>query len=354
MSMLVYLLLAQNEQEPIMIIRKSEVDITAFHTLKDILNILEQSSVVYTFDLVKEVQGCIIDKESITDRMLLQNYVLHVDDDSAAALFIEKPSERINEIWKQAEELLKDYEFDLAIERYQAAIEVEPTFAKSYTFLGNVYFMRGNYTDAEDILLKAIALNPIDYQAYHFLGNTYAAIGDFESAKKYLTYAFMLNKNNPFLKISLERLLKSAGITIREDRMSVPAKFEIESDTSVRLLFQKVGGQNWTPLITTRACWEVESDFRNLLNEDDLLKLSMYKECLVNQAIFTEHSLRENVDISINEKYLYEAIKDGYLNAILYWEIGVSIMPEVILPLPDDLKNEIVEYIKKYVFCSKI
>jgi hypothetical protein len=61
---------------------------------------------------------------------------------------------------------------------------------------------------------------------------------------------------------------------------------------------------------------------------------------------------REGEAIGPDEKVLLGAIEDGYLEAIIFWEIVAVRAPVVILLLPDTVKDQIVEYIDRYVFES--
>lgn len=347
------LIAAGSNDSPVAELKPFAKDIKTFHTLADIIKTMEQSEIIYTYDMAMAVEGSIVDETVRTSRMLLDYYKLDIPQDGSIALIIDSSTQEVAEKWPEVKKFVEVGELDKAIECYQEAIALEPDYFKTYTFLGNIYYMQGDYRNAKQNFLKAISLNVIDYQAYHFLGDTYSVLGNTVRAKYYLTYAFMLNKNNPFLRMSLRALLEKENKTIRENRLSIPAKIEVVNDKTARLVFQKEGGGNWIALVTCLACWKMEPSFKKLLTEDDPLNLTMYKEGLVNQMVFTEENIKANRDISATEQSLHDAIKDGYLNAILFWEIGASIIPEVILLLPQEEKEKIIEYIEKYVFIEK-
>ncbi|MCJ7760707.1 tetratricopeptide repeat protein, partial [Candidatus Bathyarchaeota archaeon] len=296
-------------------LRRENPDKVKPHRFDEIMKIVEKSRICYQFHDTDEVYSEIIDKDAKNDRALLpESYALRIKKDGSRTLIVDRPSSLLATEYGQAQRAIKSGDFDNAIKIYKEAIRLEPDYYKTYTLLGNVFFMKEDYVNAEKNLLKAISLNELDYQAYFFLGDTYFWLGDHERAKRYLTIAFMFNKNNSLIRMGLQKVFEKFKLRIRENRLTIPGKFEIINDSLVKIFLNREGGRNWVSMLINLTCWHVEPSFRKLL-EHDSLKLTMYKECLMNQACATAVNIKDSLKISLTEECLYKAMLDGYQNA---------------------------------------
>jgi tetratricopeptide (TPR) repeat protein len=276
-----------------------------------------------------------------------------LDDGERIKLVSSRPPPEIAELFEHAEKAadLRDYETAQAL--YAKAIEVAPEYFKSYTHIGFAYYFLGELKLAESAFIKALELNPVDYQAQLFLGDTYYQMEEHARSKAVLTRAYMLNRTNDVVQERLRASLAKLDLRIRSNRLS--PRIEIERDgENVVLKFDKSSGMRWLALSACLACWAFESECGDRADEDeDPLRLSMYRGCLINQAASIAVRMgREGEAIGPDEKVLLGAIEDGFLEAIIFWEIVAVRAPVVILLLPDTVKDQIVEYIDRYVFES--
>ena len=104
----------------------------------------------------------------------------------------------------------------LALERFEQAIELNPEKAESFAYTGWALYCAGKeLAEAEGYLRQALRLDPSSDQAYYFLGLLKKREGDSESAYQYFQKAFSLNPKNRGasreMKI-LEAKKKSEGI----------------------------------------------------------------------------------------------------------------------------------------------
>jgi tetratricopeptide (TPR) repeat protein len=275
------------------------------------------------------------------------------DDAERIKLVSSRPPQEIAEIFEHASNATAMRDYLTAQALYAKAIEVAPDYFKSYTYIGNAYYFLGEYSLAVSSFEQAIKLNPVDYQAYLFLGDTYYQMEEYARAKEILTKAYLLNRTNDVVQERLRAVLAKVDLRIRTNRLSPRIQIDREGD-NVMLKFDKASGMRWLALSACLACWAFESECGDRADEDeDPLRLSMYRECLINQAASIAVRMgRENEEIGPDERVLLGAIEDGYLEAIIFWEIVASRAPVVILLLPDEVKVQIIQYIDRYVFES--
>jgi tetratricopeptide (TPR) repeat protein len=106
---------------------------------------------------------------------------------------------------------MKDYE--LAIDYFNNAIELNDEEADIYNELGIIYFVQGNILDAVNIFDKGIKKINDDYKLYFNRGLGYMQLGDNKLALKDIIKANELNpydENVAMQKEELEKLLKNS------------------------------------------------------------------------------------------------------------------------------------------------
>ncbi|MDR1006833.1 MAG: tetratricopeptide repeat protein [Bacteroidales bacterium] len=141
----------------------------------------------------------------------------------------------MNEEFKENEQLAEEWflkgiaafdtkGYDIAIECFKKAIELEPDYAYAYNGMGNAYSdWNGNYKNAIECYKKAIELNPDYADAYYNMGNAYGAWnGQYEKAIECYEKAIELDPdyaeayNN--MKITRKKLRKLTITPIEECR----------------------------------------------------------------------------------------------------------------------------------------
>lgn len=276
-----------------------------------------------------------------------------LDRDDRVRLVTTRPPPEIALLFERANAAHVLRDFELAGALYTRAVQLEPDYFKAYTKLGTIFNQLGQLNRAEVVLAKAVELNPIDYQAHLMLGDTYLQMRDYRRAKDSLVRAYMLNRTDPAVEALLDEALARLGLRIRSHRLAPPIAIDRRGER-VMLRFDKAVGLRWLALSACLACWAFESECGQRADEEaDPLRLSMYRECLINQAASTAVRMsRDDEPIGSDEKRLLGAIESGHLEAIIFWEVIAVRAPIVILLLPDPVKEQIVEYIERYVLES--
>lgn len=104
-------------------------------------------------------------------------------------------------------------EFDLAIQSYEKAINLEPKSAAAYNLLGMAYRFKYNQLGNPDFKQKEIAafqkavdIDPRYWGAMINLGATYYYMGEKAKAAALFKQALAVNPNNPE-KVELEKMI---------------------------------------------------------------------------------------------------------------------------------------------------
>lgn len=323
----------------------------------EILTILERSSIVYDLDSDADVEATdltsVVEDSELPSRPVDPFFEVVKDPAGRMRLKSSPPPNEVAPLFREADLAFAAKEFEAALTLYQRAVDRAPQYFKGHTFLGNTYFFLGEHTQAEQAFLQALKLNPLDYQAYMFLGRTYIEMGQPAMAKRALLRAYLLNRANPAVKSGLVRALAALRLRLRDDRLAVGIRIVRSKEDRVELQLDRRKGLRWLALATCLACWAYEDDCNQRNQEsEDLLRLSMYRECLINQAASIAIRNDQHRDVGHDERVLLSAIEDGYLDAIVIWEVIARRLPAVVLLLPEDLRASILEYIKRYVVVS--
>jgi len=107
---------------------------------------------------------------------------------------------------KRADENISRGEYDLAVNDYSKAIELNPKDTSVYLNRGLAHYNKKNYDLATADYDKAIELNPKDSMLYFNRANSYEKMGNVQKAVGDYQKAFELDATNDAAKLSLQRL----------------------------------------------------------------------------------------------------------------------------------------------------
>jgi tetratricopeptide (TPR) repeat protein len=85
----------------------------------------------------------------------------------------------------------REGKFDLAIQYFQRALQIDPKHSIALQNLGSAYRQKREWPEAKEALERALALNPDDPEANYSLGMVYAQQNDTERAYEYLQKAIV-------------------------------------------------------------------------------------------------------------------------------------------------------------------
>lgn len=323
----------------------------------EILVILERSDIMYDLDSEDDIQAtditAVVQDSSLPSRPVNPFYEVIRDEMGQRRLKTSLPPDHVATLFQEADLAFAAKEFRAAEALYTQAVKEAPDYFKGHTFLGNTYFFLGRYDRAEQSFLRALELNPLDYQAYMFLGQTYIDMGQPGLAKRALIRAYMLNRSNPIVHRGLMMALGPLQQRVRHDRLSPRFRIVRAADDKVSLQLDRQRGLRWLALATCLACWTYEDQCnRRGPPAEDPLRLSMYRECLINQAASIAIRNDQKRDVGPDERVFLAAVEAGFLDAIVIWEVVAQRLPAVVLLLPDKMRDSILEYIDRFVIVS--
>jgi tetratricopeptide (TPR) repeat protein len=100
---------------------------------------------------------------------------------------------------------------DEAVDYFQKAIALTPTYSAAYDVLGSVYFPRGDYARAAGYFRQAVHANPLDVSARFFLGTCLMKLGQPAEAAQHFHAARDVDLNYIQAYIAEANALDAAG-----------------------------------------------------------------------------------------------------------------------------------------------
>lgn len=329
----------------------------AFFGPAEIFKVLEASQVLYEVGTDDSVSATPVGEimEPKEGEKTVSSYLELRDEDGSGQrrLSVSEPPPEVAELHERAFLAFRGHAFQEARDLYLAAAELRPDYFKTFTYLGNTFFVLGDLDRAATALRQAVALNPLDYQAHLFLGDTYFQQGRLEEAKHHLTWAYVLNRNNRIVQRRLDVTLQELRLRRMPGWLDVAVTIEETDENKVALRFGSEEDLRWFPLANCMACWTYENECRERDEAPDLpVRISMYRECLLNQSISISMRLEEGQSVPTDERRLHQAINAGFLDALIYWEIAAKRLPIIVFLLDDEDRERIHRYIQMFVFTA--
>jgi tetratricopeptide (TPR) repeat protein len=123
----------------------------------------------------------------------------------------QEPSQRIQTLYAEARADEQAHHLDLATEKYQAILKLDPKLAAAHNNLGRLYFQQNRFDEAVPELTRACNLAPNSAVPRALLGFSLFQKGEFTSAQRELKIALRLNPGDANAKLFLARSLIETG-----------------------------------------------------------------------------------------------------------------------------------------------
>lgn len=101
--------------------------------------------------------------------------------------------------------------YDLAIEQYEKALEIDPTNPEAHYNMGYAYIRQGRHNEALEEFKKVVSLNPYDSEAHSNLGLAYYNLGMIEDAIGQYKKAVELDPTDAVAHFNLGYALSGKG-----------------------------------------------------------------------------------------------------------------------------------------------
>lgn len=231
-----------------------------FRDPKDILEIMNKSTVLYEINILKKP----IPKPDFQFEINLAEYYRVEQEEGFITEKVELSEEDL-ERKEVAEKHFQQKEYAAARAIYTELFEKYPNYSKLQTYIGQTHHLEGNNAPARLAYKAAIESNPIDYMAYWFMGNLLWEEGQKEAAlKSYLT-AHILNRNHPILAQNLEQMLTAMGYNYEPWVFNPQVEVEEYEEGKVRLS----ADEQWIAYAMAQAVWNYDDDFRKEMGLED-------------------------------------------------------------------------------------
>ena len=224
-----------------------------YHTPAEIYEIMDKSDVRYKIEEVEDLKPFNLVQHSTESYPISPYHRIVYESADKYTIIIDEPKGRIADIFNQAAQELQNDNFKAVRKLYEEALSIDSGYFKTWTNLGDTYYLLGDYETAEGMLKKSIAMNDIGYQEYFFLADVYDKMGRTGESIDAIAHAFMLNKNSLNLQKALHRLLADNGLGLREDRLEFPFQIRKTGVSECEIKFRNKDGLNWIAMANCMA-----------------------------------------------------------------------------------------------------
>jgi len=239
-----------------------------------------------------------------------------------------------------AEEYFQDRKFSLARDLYFEALIVDSTFYQVMTYIGQIYGIEGDFDTAIEWYKRAISLNYIDYMAHWFLADAYRMQGDIDKAVDEITIAMILNRNNPRIKKSLNRIYELKRLKTDDWTFNPQLKIDSIGIDHVRIAFDI----DWLGYAMVKAVWKYEPGYKESMgvDKDSFSALEEKESIACLMATFDKKKLKKHPEF----KALKLALDKDRIDEFIFYEIVLSEHPFVAYQLSEEFIISIKDYVK--------
>ena len=123
-------------------------------------------------------------------------------------LWMYSDKEDLNALMKQGTFALAARDFELALESFNALIELAPNLAEAWNKRATLYYLMGNYKASVADVKKTLALEPRHFGAIVGMGLIYESLGDQKAALQAFRRGLKVNPHMPHIKKKSEQLAR--------------------------------------------------------------------------------------------------------------------------------------------------
>lgn len=310
---------------------------TKLHSTDEILKLMTDSKIAYELEMLeKKIEP--IDRSS----NLNFNNVYRISNDKGFSTRTYKESEALLVLHNKAEAYFVKNDYANARLYYKKTLELDSTYYKDITYVGQTYRLEGDKLEAEKWYKKAVGLNYIDYMAHWFLASMYSERNERELALNEILTAHILNRNNPRILEAMKKIVNQNKREYADWAFTPQYELEKITDSKIRIRTDIL----WMGYANAKALWAYEPGFKESMGfeKDQQFVQPEDKDALLALAVLgqvdKEHTKTDDI------KALIYALDKGYINEYLFYEIYLPKMPSIGYQLPDDFMKSIIQYIK--------
>lgn len=115
----------------------------------------------------------------------------------------EGPASSIEELWSRGESSYERGDLDGALTLFEEALSRDRQRARSWNYVGGVYFSRGDLPRALEHFNRAADLDPRDVRVCNNLGTAYERLGEYARAEELYQRAALLDPGHALTQLNL-------------------------------------------------------------------------------------------------------------------------------------------------------
>lgn len=305
------------------------------HSPQEIVSIMEGSSIAYEMVILEEE----IPAPDRSDNVVLHSFYRE-ELNGKLATFSYEISHQGATLLEAAEKAFGQKDFAQARSFYEQVLKTDPDFHKARTYIGQTYGIEGDFKKAIKWYEEAIEKNFIDYMAHWFLADAFLKTRKIDKAVEQITLAYILNRNNPRIRNSLDNIYKEKGLSRDDWNFNPQMRVDSTGEQSVAIHFHP----DWLGYALVKALWRYEPGYAESQGaaKDEFFSMLQEREALY--ALIT----------AIDEEKIKDYPELEALMAALQLELGEEyIIFEILLPqyphAANQLPEEMIGRISKYV-----
>lgn len=307
------------------------------HSPQEIVSILEKSSIVYEFNMLEEE----IPAPDRSDNVVLHSFYRE-ELNGKLVTFSYEISQQGATLLDAAEKAFGQKDFAQARSLYEEVLKTDPDFHKVRTYIGQTYGIEGDFKKAIKWYQGAIEKNYIDYMAHWFLADAYFKNRKIDKAVDHITIAYILNRNNPRIRNSLDNIYKEKGLSRDDWHFNPQLRIDSTGEQSVAIYFHP----DWLGYALVKALWRYEPGYAESMGsgKDEFFSMFQEREALASLiAGIKEEKIRDYPELEA----LLAALKMDMGEEYIIFEILLPQYPHVANQLPEEMIGRISKYVLK-------
>lgn len=322
----------------------------------DIIAILEKSENSYAITSPTDLKDINPDKYAETiwpqGRALSLPRVTKTSDKRLSLTAWEVPNE-VQALLAAADVPFQKKKFEEATAKYRELVDRFPDFYKAWLYYGDCLFSLGKYPEALEAYTKGVDLNPYDYQGHLFKGHALVKLNRHEEALREWVRTLALRPHQTTVVKLLSQYRGALGIDI--DDTGFDPRALVRREGSVIKVYTPPEAP-WLAWATCKAVWLGEPSYRQRKtgSKDYAWGSTEEWECLVNlYAARANETQDKKAEPDKQLDRIFHIGQDQMLNSFMLYEIVARVSPDSLLMTPDEERDKLEEYIRRYVVMKR-
>lgn len=306
------------------------------HSTGELIKIMSDSEITYEIDMLNTKIEC----KDLSDKL---NYhdCYRISTDSVLVTNKFSINDKAKPLLDKAENFFASNISDSALLYYELTLATDSSLYYVMTYIGQIYYIRGDYQNAILWYKRAIDKNFIDYMAHWFLADSYLAGNKLKHAADEIAIAQILNRNNPRIKKSMIRIFEKDKRNTEDWCFNPQMELNQISSNKISIAIN----EKWVGYAMAKAIWTYEPGYKESMGVAQGQYSTLEdKECLAALVMGLENAkIKYKKDPQL--RLLKEAIEKKHLNEYILYEIVLPQTPFVAFQLPEQTLSDIKDYV---------